>query len=87
MCLSVGSLYPNPIVSFSLHFLVVGVSVLSEETMSLIMSDIKNMWRRLSFILEIFIDKEHPNLGYRIRVRDGLPMKLSMKQSDQVLLG
>jgi len=51
------------------------------------MSEIRNMWKRMSVILEIFIDKNNPAMGYRLRVKENLPIKLSMKQSDMVVIG
>ncbi|XP_034231502.1 uncharacterized protein LOC117639736 [Thrips palmi] len=64
-----------------------GVCALSDETMTLMMSEIRNMWKRLSLILEIFEVKEEPTLGHRLRVKENLPIKVSMKPCDQVLIG
>jgi len=55
--------------------------------MSLLMSDIKSMWKRLSLICEIFEDKDNPDLGYRLRIKNDIPIKVSMKHSDQILVG
>lgn len=45
------------------------------------------MWKRLSLICEIYVDKANPVLGYRLRIKDKLPIKVSMKQADQILIG
>jgi len=55
--------------------------------MSLIIADIRNIWQRLSSICEIFIDTENPALGYRLRLKKDLPIKITMKDRDQIAVG
>jgi len=55
--------------------------------MLLLKKQITDMWQKMSTLLEIFHDDTKPELGYRLRVKPDLPIKVSMKQTDQVILG
>ncbi|KAI3480224.1 hypothetical protein L1887_57643 [Cichorium endivia] len=52
-----------------------GASRLSEDMMMLLENQIDDMWRGLQSILEIFHDDSKPHLGYRLRVKEQLPLE------------
>jgi len=49
--------------------------------------EIHDMWQKCSVIFEIFQEPEHPDLGYRLRVAEKLPMKLNIKGNDALPVG
>ncbi|XP_026285421.1 uncharacterized protein LOC113211305 isoform X1 [Frankliniella occidentalis] len=55
--------------------------------MSILERQIKDMWRKLSTVLEIYRDNDNPDLGYRLRVKPDLPIKLVFKPADQIMFG
>ncbi|KAK3916907.1 DNA replication and repair protein RecF [Frankliniella fusca] len=55
-----------------------GASCLSEEMMSFLQNQIDDMWRKLQNIFEVFQEESAQHLGYRLRVKEGLPIKVTM---------
>ncbi|XP_052129971.1 uncharacterized protein LOC127751056 [Frankliniella occidentalis] len=55
--------------------------------MMLLENQIDDMWRGLQSILEIFHDDSKPHLGYRLRVKEQLPIRMTMRPADQIVIG
>lgn len=48
---------------------------------------IKRIWEKAKSIFEIFIDPSEPALGYRLRVKPGMPIKITVKSEDGFYFG
>jgi len=48
---------------------------------------IQSMWEKAKSIFEIFIDPKDPALGYRLRVKPGMPIKITVKSEDGFYFG
>lgn len=48
---------------------------------------IQLMWDKAKDIFEIFFDPKQPYLGYRLKVKDTMPIKISVKPEDAFYLG
>lgn len=48
---------------------------------------IQRTWEKAKSIFEIFIDPKEPALGYRLRVKPGIPIKVTVKAEDAFYFG
>ncbi|XP_034254094.1 uncharacterized protein LOC117652955 [Thrips palmi] len=48
---------------------------------------IKEMWVRAGTLFEVFYDAQRPDLGYRLKVKDSLPIKVTLKEDDMFYFG
>ncbi|KAK3929497.1 DNA topoisomerase 2-binding protein 1 [Frankliniella fusca] len=64
-----------------------GTPCLYQDMMSFLESQIKDMWCRLHCILEVFRNESKPDLGYRLRVKENLPIRVTMRPADHIVIG
>ncbi len=68
-------------------FAVTDADPLPEALISLLKKQITDMWRKMSTLLEIFYEDDKPEQGYRLRVKPDIPIKVSLKPTDQLIIG
>ncbi|KAK3913497.1 Nucleolar complex protein 2-like protein [Frankliniella fusca] len=60
---------------------------ISDAELSCIKDTIQTMWEKARVLFEIFCDPKNPDLGFRIRVKPTLPIKLTFKVEDAFYFG
>lgn len=48
---------------------------------------IKEMWVKAATLFEVFRDAKCPDLGFRVKVKDSLPIKVTLKEDDMFYFG
>ncbi|KAK3908833.1 3-oxoacyl-[acyl-carrier-protein] synthase 3 [Frankliniella fusca] len=60
---------------------------ISETEFENLKCTIQRIWEKAKSIFEIFIDPKEPALGYRLRVKPGMPIKVTVKSDDGFYFG
>lgn len=64
-----------------------GNSGISQIEFDLLKQSVKDMWIRSEQLFEIFHDPKQPQLGYRMRLKQDLPVKLTVRPDDCFFFG
>lgn len=60
---------------------------ISTPEIEILKETIKEMWNRAKTLFEVFYDDKHPELGYRLRVNDCMPIKVTLRDEDRFFFG
>ena len=62
-------------------------SSISNAKLENLKQTIKEMWIRAGTLLEVLHDAKRPDLGYRMKVKDSLPIQVTLKEEDTFYFG
>jgi len=63
------------------------IAGLTAPEMELVKNTILDMWRQAGTVLEIFCNEDALNEGYRLKVKNDLAVKLTIRQQDSLICG